>query len=354
MGKITDALNASYEIPNRVLESVPNPKISVRTSTYNHASFIERCIEGVLMQQTDFQFEYIIGEDFSTDGTREIVFQYAEKYPDIIRVITADRNVGIKANSYRCRKKVRGEFTALCEGDDYWIDPKKLQKQIDLLSEHPQCDLCFHPAIIKYVDKPGVDRITGKQAEGNSIIPVKKLIMNYGDFCPTASIVYKSKIDNALGEWFLSTLIGDYYFQILGADRGGALYLDEVMSVYNKSPEGAWSKISRRMKQMSKQEKCTQLLRMSRSMKKLDEAMDFRHHKWIRKRRMKSIIRFFLKFYTYDKDERESIKKSMQKYPDLAVKLEIYGLMIVSYIYHKLHGKIIIRPIIRKITNLSL
>ena len=92
----------SYELPNEVLKEIPEPMVSVRTSTYNHGPYIKQCIEGVLMQKTSFPFEYIIGEDFSTDETREIVFEYAKKYPQIIRVVTADYNVGSKANGQRC------------------------------------------------------------------------------------------------------------------------------------------------------------------------------------------------------------------------------------------------------------
>lgn len=132
----------SYEVPNNVLNAVPAPVVSVRTSTYNHEKYIRQCIEGVLMQKTDFAFEYIIGEDCSTDSTREIVLEYAQKYPDIIRVVTADRNVGMKANGLRCIERCRGSYIAVCEGDDYWSDPYKLQKQVDFLRAHPECSIC--------------------------------------------------------------------------------------------------------------------------------------------------------------------------------------------------------------------
>lgn len=131
----------SYELPNRVIEKKPHPVVSVRTSTYNHGPYIRQCIEGVLMQRTTFPFEFIIGEDFSTDETRKIVFEYAEKYPDIIRVITADYNVGTKANGRRCIRACRGKYIAICEGDDYWIDPLKLQKQVEFLEKNPEYGL---------------------------------------------------------------------------------------------------------------------------------------------------------------------------------------------------------------------
>ena len=135
--EIGKRVNDSYELENSVLKgSLTKPLVTVRTSTYQHGPYIKQCIEGVLMQKTNFAFEFIIGEDFSTDGTREIVFEYAKKYPDIIRVFTADYNVGSKANGRRCINAARGKYMALCEGDDYWIDPLKLQKQVDFLEKN--------------------------------------------------------------------------------------------------------------------------------------------------------------------------------------------------------------------------
>lgn len=136
--EINKRVSDSYEVKNNVLEAVPTPLVSIRTSTYNHGPYIKQCIEGVLMQKTNFPFEYIIGEDCSTDETREIVFDYAKRYPNIIRVITANYNVGSKANGRRCINACRGKYMAICEGDDYWIDPYKLQKQVDFLEEHSE------------------------------------------------------------------------------------------------------------------------------------------------------------------------------------------------------------------------
>ncbi len=117
------------------------PLVSVKMITYNHAPFIARAIEGVLQQKTNFPFEVVIGEDCSTDGTREIVFEYQKKYPEIIRVVTSDKNVGMKKNSLRVFRACRGKYIAFCEGDDYWHHPLKLQKQTNYLENHPECGL---------------------------------------------------------------------------------------------------------------------------------------------------------------------------------------------------------------------
>ena len=118
-----------------------NPMVSIKMITYNHEHYIAQAIEGVVKQETNFPFELIIGEDCSTDGTIEIVLEYQKKYPDIIRVITSDKNVGAKKNGYRITKACRGKYIAFCEGDDYWHRPDKLQKQVDYMETHPECGL---------------------------------------------------------------------------------------------------------------------------------------------------------------------------------------------------------------------
>lgn len=134
-----------YAIPHEeigdqaVLSKVP--LVSVAMITYNHESYIAQAIEGVLMQETDFQIELVIGEDCSTDLTRQIVKEYQKRRPDIVRVIIAGQNVGMNNNMLRTEISCRGKYIAYCEGDDYWHHPKKLQMQVDYLESHPECGL---------------------------------------------------------------------------------------------------------------------------------------------------------------------------------------------------------------------
>lgn len=351
MSNIEEIISDSYELSNYVLDAVPHPKVTVRTATYNHAKHINKCMESILMQETDFQFEYIIGEDYSTDGTREIVFEYAEKYPEIIRVITADRNVGLKANNYRCRKATRGEFTALCEGDDYWTDPKKLQKQIDYLTEYPECDLCFHPAKIVYLESPGYEAITGRRADKNCIIPVDNLIFSNGDYCPTASLVARTSLNEQLGKWYLESPIGDYYYQILGADRGGALYIDEIMSVYNKSSKSTWSTIEKERQENFKK-RYSDLFLMCQRLRKFDKVMNYRHQKQLNKRRRRLILQSFVPVYSFKKQKREQIMDVVRQYSNSSEIYYCYWTLFLSFIYHKLNVKKL-KPFIKKLRNVD-
>lgn len=123
------------------------PLVSICSITYNHAPYIRECLDGFLMQKTDFPYEIIINDDCSTDGTTEIIKEYAEKYPDIIHPIFHDENQyqkGVRGMfQHFVIPHAKGKYIALCEGDDYWIDPLKLQKQVDFLESHPDYGMCY-------------------------------------------------------------------------------------------------------------------------------------------------------------------------------------------------------------------
>lgn len=227
---------ASYEVSNAVLEAQPSPLVTVRSSVFQHRDFIEKCIEGVLMQETDFQFEYIIGEDFSTDGTREIVFEYAEKYPDRIRLFTADQNVGSKANGRRCINAARGKYMALCEGDDYWTDPHKLQKQVDFLEGNPDYNLCFHDVRVLKPDGQLVeDKITKVPKQSTDL----RDFLTYGNYIHTPSVMIRNTV-KALPEEFIHSPVGDFLSHAFVIDEGKAMHLPEIMAVYREGV-GIWS-----------------------------------------------------------------------------------------------------------------
>ena len=115
-----------------------NIEVSVCIITYMHEKYISQALDSVFMQKTNFDFEVIVGEDASTDGTREILLEYKEKYGDKLVLVLHDENVGVSKNSISVQKKVRGKYIASLEGDDFWTDEYKLQKQYDILEKYPQ------------------------------------------------------------------------------------------------------------------------------------------------------------------------------------------------------------------------
>ncbi|HVG14700.1 MAG TPA: glycosyltransferase [Chitinophagaceae bacterium] len=121
------------------------PSVSVMIVTYNHEPYIRQCLEGVMMQQTTFPVDIIVGDDCSTDNTKCIIREFEEKYPGVIQAIYQERNVGALRNGYEyCYPRLKGKYIAFCEGDDYWTDPLKLQKQVDFLEQHTECVISFH------------------------------------------------------------------------------------------------------------------------------------------------------------------------------------------------------------------
>ena len=129
-------------------------KVSVIMLAYNIENYIEIAIKGVLSQKTDYPVELIIGEDRSTDRTYEICKRYQEKYPELITVIRHEKNLGYQRNYMETYKHCRGEYVAVCDGDDYWFDRRKLQRATDFLDTHSQFAICFH-RVVNYYEEDG-------------------------------------------------------------------------------------------------------------------------------------------------------------------------------------------------------
>lgn len=227
--EIEKRISDSYELPNRVVEKHPRPLVSIRTSTYNHGPYIKQCIEGVLMQKTNFSFEYIIGEDYSTDETRKIVFEYAKKYPDVIRVITADYNVGSKANGRRCIRACRGKYMAICEGDDYWTDPLKLQKQVDFLEDNSEYGMCYTK--VKYYHQEL--QVLGKEW-GGGYTSFEDLFKK--NTIPTLSCLYRKSLYERyvllVGPKIKDWKMGDYPMWLWFSHESKIAFLPIVTGVY--------------------------------------------------------------------------------------------------------------------------
>ncbi len=204
--------------------------VSINCITYNHEKYIGQAIESFLSQETNFNYEIIIGDDCSTDNTKKIVEEYVEKYPNKIRLITDVKNVGARNNEIRIHNASRGKYIAICEGDDYWIDNKKLQKQIDYMEKNQECTLCFHNA--KKFDDVA-------QEYCGLMIDSKFKSMEIGEekflelqFIPTASTVYRKEAKENFPNWYMNAIVGDLPSHLILIDRGYAYYIDEIMSAY--------------------------------------------------------------------------------------------------------------------------
>ena len=227
-------------------------EVSVICNAYNHEKYIRDALDGFVMQKTNFPFEVLIHDDASTDKTADIIREYEKKYPDIIKPIYQTENQYSKAPGAVGRiqlARVTGKYIAVCEGDDYWTDPLKLQKQYDAMERHPEVDICAHMSAEVDADtKKELRRIAPESHD--TIIPVEKVIENGGGFVATNSLLYRAAINNPFPEYRKIYNI-DFMLQIHGSLRGGMLYIAEKMSVYRIFSDLSWSykmKVNREFK----------------------------------------------------------------------------------------------------------
>ena len=243
--KIFNADGILYqEISNPAVLS-KDPLVSVHMITYNHEPYVAQAIEGVLIQETDFPIELVIGEDCSTDGTCEIVFDYQKKHPEIIRVIISDKNLGMRKNGQQTQKACRGKYIAYCEGDDYWHHSQKLQKQIDYLEAHPEVGL-VHSDVDRYIVKnekriPSYHKKIRKMYDDKDILPA--MILNEYIVETCTAVVRKNFIDEihqtCQFEFSENFLMGDVQTWMEIAHRSKVKYLDESLATHNLLPESA-------------------------------------------------------------------------------------------------------------------
>ncbi|MEA3499583.1 MAG: glycosyltransferase [Candidatus Marinimicrobia bacterium] len=210
------------------------PFVSVSMITYNHEQYISKAIEGVLIQKTNFKFELVIGEDCSTDSTREIVFDYANKYSDIIKVIVSKENVGMQKNDLRTYKKCQGKYIAFCEGDDYWTDPHKLQKQVDFLESNSEYSMCSHE--VKTIFEGGVE------PRDPFVKPLRSAsfeeIIDRGLFIPSLSMVFRRSAIPELPDWYLKLWEGHHPLIYMATQSGKNYHFDDIMAVKRRNPGG--------------------------------------------------------------------------------------------------------------------
>ena len=222
-----------------VMQSRNKPQVAVFMVTYNQAKYIEQSIEGVLMQQTDFPFKVFIGDDCSTDGTRDICLRYKEKYPDKIELILQEKNLGSVANTRSVFPYcfAYGDYTAMCEGDDYWTDPLKLQKQIDFLEANPDFAICFHRVAIHFED--GSRETQYSNPDQQSVTTFDDLARD--NFIYTLSTVFRNGLFEKFPDWSHAMMSGDWILHLLNAERGKIKFLEDTMAVYRVHKGGAWS-----------------------------------------------------------------------------------------------------------------
>jgi len=227
--------------------SEARPKLTVCVLAYNHAAFIAQALDSILMQETPFDFEVLVGEDESSDGTREIVEDYASRHPGKLQILRGKRSEAIRImgittgrrNLVNLLARANGEFVALLEGDDYWTDKTKLARQVAHLEAHPDAVLCFHPVDVRREEGDTFSMESQRVVADGERFRLEDLLSGRIVF-HLNSVVFRN-VTETLPAWFLTTLTGDFpLFAILGG-HGDFLRLPEVMSHYRIHEGGIFS-----------------------------------------------------------------------------------------------------------------
>lgn len=217
-------------------------KVSVAIITYNQKDFIGKAIEGAVNQVTDFEYEILVGDDLSNDGTRDVILEYQKKYPDLVKPVFHEKNLGQNGffNTVETLKLAKAKYIAPMDGDDYWTDSSKLQLMVDHLDKHPEQSACFHNALVTHDD--GTPSYELNEPDQKRVVGLADLI---GEdevwFIATSAVLFRGDL-MYYPEWFRKSSSGDIPRYIILAKQGPIGYVPRVMSVYRKNRGGVSNK----------------------------------------------------------------------------------------------------------------
>lgn len=215
--------------------------VSIICLAYNHSLFIKKALDSFVSQKTSFNYEIVIHDDCSTDGTKEIIEEYEHKYPHLITALYEETNQyskGVAITDTYLLPNARGKYIAICEGDDYWCDSNKLEKQITYMEEHKECSMCISNAIVVDPEENIIGEI--KTVGENGLVQTEEIIKNGGGFIPTNSIVcYKRDYINKPD--FFKIIGIDYILQMYLASKGTVYCFSDKMVAYRKGVAGSWT-----------------------------------------------------------------------------------------------------------------
>ena len=302
--------------------------VSIRCLVYNHEPYLRQCLDGFVMQKTSFPFEAIIHDDASTDGSADIIKEYAEKYPDIIKPIYETENLYSKHDGSISRiinDACKGKYMASCEGDDYWTDPNKLQKQVDVLENHPECTIVFNRVKVISKDNKYLDwDIPRKGHVQEGFIELKDYTYeeyNRGFWTfHTSSFLYKSNLMNEFSEIraheFKNFPYGDMPFLLFCLIRGKGFFISETMGCYRYLSGGYNSKVKKNPSFSISQEE-----KLIKALKDLDKFTKMKYHDDIQKKILRSTFKTELLKGNYKMLFNKDLKIFLNNYP---MKIRLY------------------------------
>ena len=214
--------------------------VSISCTTFNHEGYVAQALDGFLRQKTDFEFEILVHDDASTDGTVSIIKEYEYKYPSLIKPIYQSENQyskGVKIWPLN-EARAQGKYVALCEGDDYWTDPTKLQRQVDFMEAHPSYTLCVHSAMKVRPDRSPVGEM--RAAASDQTLTIDDILKTRKEFA-TASMLFPSRFSTQLPDYFYAAPVSDRPLALFLASQGEVHYIDRPMSAYRINAVNSWT-----------------------------------------------------------------------------------------------------------------
>jgi glycosyltransferase involved in cell wall biosynthesis len=246
------------------------PLVSVWMLTYNHDKSVEKALDSILAQNTNFPYEIVIGDDYSTDNTIEILKKYQATYPNIVKPIFRNKNIGIHRNFVETWNKCCGEYVAFLEGDDYWTDEQKLDNQVRFLIDNPDYVMCYHNTM-------EVDEISGSEKTTNDrdpLISTTKELLLKGWYIRTGSMMARKAALKGFPAFYYDYPSTDYLFHVLISENGPIRFINKVSSVYRRHLGG--------ITQQFKTKEISFYLQKFKLMEELDAYYNFKYYREIK------------------------------------------------------------------------
>lgn len=283
--------------------------VSVRLMCYNHENYIRQAMDGIMMQETDFKVEVVVGDDFSSDDTLNIIKEYESTDNIHIKILQREKGDaywderqkrGRLYNFLNIMENCTGKYIALLDGDDYWIDPMKLQKQHNFLDSHPECSVCFTAAKSYHEKNPEKERIfKPKKVNKKSTYNLEDAIIKAGDFMITATIFLREKYVSEIPDWVFAAPVGDMPLSLFLGTKGKYGYLNDLTSVYRVNTAGSWSQ------QMNFEKRRKHVVQILKTLDNFNEYTNFKYNKLVQLE--KARIHF--------NDKKSIVKRAIAKTP---------------------------------------